>query len=787
LAVNYRRAVSTAASTTATAASAAANPAAAAKAATATAATAALDALLPGASPAHVPAPETVLFYSVRPSAGPVAPLVAGHSGGAGAAASFGTDLPLQPHDPALLGQVDGVEGGIASGWACVRGGSGGGKESAKGGSGGSQKGGPGASGAASATGAATRSTSPAPPLLVSVYVDGVHVGDAEASGPTPHPLVHRLCSSSAGDSGSGVSTGGKKGSVLAAGTMPASSGGLTGVGWTVRLPPLPQGRHELRAYAANPARTARQELAQSPLPFLETAASPDPAAALARKDAIIRVRNAQVAALWDELHTRQPWRNALADDGSGSVSFGGGGGGGGGATVVGAGGNGDGKSANATSATATSPPYTAVLAINTGLGARARRDALRRTWVPSAAPGGLAALEARHRVVIRFFVGYSAQADDPVEAALAEEAAQYGDIVRLDHVDTYADLSAKTLKLFTLLPSLWDAAFYFKVDDDVALNVPALAAYLDGRRGEGNLYLGCMKSGAVLTDRRYKWFEPEWWRFGDPAAPADGTAPPAGASINYPRHASGQLYGLSGPVARYLARAGPVLHRFANEDVTLGAWLLGLEVAHVDERRLCCDSPDRCASQTGPGNVCLGYFEMACAGICAPDKRLEPLYHACLADPLHMPRGQMSDLLSRVPPWDVNLLGGGGGGDGGGAGGGGQDEAEVEVEAKADGADTDTAGAAGAGAGAGAGGAAGAGAGAGGGAGAGAGAGAGGRAAAAAATDSDAAAAAAVPEPVTQADDPDPAGDAAAAGAAAAARAVGADAAAAKAGGGGG
>ena len=28
----------------------------------------------------------------------------------------------------------------------------------------------------------------------------------------------------------------------------------------------------------------------------------------------------------------------------------------------------------------------------------------------------------------------------------------------------------------------------------------------------------GCMKSGEVLTDKRWKWFEPEHWRFGDPA-----------------------------------------------------------------------------------------------------------------------------------------------------------------------------------------------------------------------------------------------------------------------------
>jgi hypothetical protein len=36
---------------------------------------------------------------------------------------------------------------------------------------------------------------------------------------------------------------------------------------------------------------------------------------ALKRKDAIIRVRNAQISALWDELHTRKPWTNALSGD----------------------------------------------------------------------------------------------------------------------------------------------------------------------------------------------------------------------------------------------------------------------------------------------------------------------------------------------------------------------------------------------------------------------------------------------------------------------------------------
>ena len=79
----------------------------------------------------------------------------------------------------------------------------------------------------------------------------------------------------------------------------------------------------------------------------------------------------------------------------------------------------------------------------------------------------------------------------------------------------------------------------------------------------------GCMKSGQVLTDRRFKWFEPEGWRFGDAAA-ADG-------AINYPRHASGQIYGLSGPVAKYIRRNAPILHR----------WLMSFEVEACPYREL--------------------------------------------------------------------------------------------------------------------------------------------------------------------------------------------------------
>lgn len=68
----------------------------------------------------------------------------------------------------------------------------------------------------------------------------------------------------------------------------------------------------QIRAFASNPHSTSKQELNQSPLAFIETASEPGLEEALKRKDNIIRVRNAQISALWDELHTRQPWKNAI-------------------------------------------------------------------------------------------------------------------------------------------------------------------------------------------------------------------------------------------------------------------------------------------------------------------------------------------------------------------------------------------------------------------------------------------------------------------------------------------
>ena len=92
--------------------------------------------------------------------------------------------------------------------------------------------------------------------------------------------------------------------------------------------------------------------------------------------------------------------------------------------------------------------------------------------------------------LISTFSICCSEQKGDPEDFRLQEEMKAYGDILRLDVVDSYDDLSKKTLKMFTVLPQKIDAYFYFKVDDDVALNIDAMETYLTERKNQGNLYL---------------------------------------------------------------------------------------------------------------------------------------------------------------------------------------------------------------------------------------------------------------------------------------------------------
>uniref|UniRef100_A0A0C9RQV4 Hexosyltransferase n=1 Tax=Wollemia nobilis TaxID=56998 RepID=A0A0C9RQV4_9CONI len=260
-------------------------------------------------------------------------------------------------------------------------------------------------------------------------------------------------------------------------------------------------------------------------------------------------------------------------------------------------------------------PKAFVVIGINTAFSSRKRRDSVRETWMPQGTR--LKQLEQEKGIVIRFVIGHSVTPGGILDRAIDAEDAQHKDFLRLEHVEGYHELSAKTKIYFATAVATWDAEFYIKVDDDVHVNLGMLSTTLSRHRAKPRVYIGCMKSGPVLSQKDVKYHEPEFWKFGE-----EGN--------KYFRHATGQIYAISKDLARYISTNQPILHKYANEDVSLGAWFIGLEVEHIDDRNMCCGTPPECEWKAQAGNVCVASFDWSCSGICKSVERIKHVHERC-------------------------------------------------------------------------------------------------------------------------------------------------------------
>ncbi|XP_017979493.1 PREDICTED: probable beta-1,3-galactosyltransferase 1 [Theobroma cacao] len=261
---------------------------------------------------------------------------------------------------------------------------------------------------------------------------------------------------------------------------------------------------------------------------------------------------------------------------------------------------------------------YFMVIGINTAFSSRKRRDSVRATWMPQAEKRKK--LEEEKGIIIRFVIGHSSTSGGILDKAIEAEEKVHGDFLRLQHIEGYLELSAKTKTYFATAVSLWDAEFYVKVDDDVHVNLATLGSTLAGHSNKPRVYIGCMKSGPVLARKGVKYHEPEYWKFGE-------------VGNKYFRHATGQLYAISKDLATYISINQNVLHKYANEDVSLGSWFIGLDVEHVDDRRLCCGTPPDCEWKAQAGNICVASFDWRCSGICRSVERIIEVHERCGED----------------------------------------------------------------------------------------------------------------------------------------------------------
>ncbi|GMJ00478.1 glycosyltransferase of CAZY family GT31 A [Hibiscus trionum] len=260
-------------------------------------------------------------------------------------------------------------------------------------------------------------------------------------------------------------------------------------------------------------------------------------------------------------------------------------------------------------------PKLLFVMGIITAFSSRKRRDSIRETWMPQGED--LKRLEKEKGILMRFVIGHCATPGGVLDRAIDAEEEQHKDFLRLNHIEGYHELSSKTQIYFSTAVAKWDADFYIKVDDDVHVNLGMVGSTLARHRLKPRVYMGCMKSGPVLAQKGVKYHEPEFWKFGE-----EGN--------KYFRHATGQIYAVSKDLATYISVNRHILHRYANEDVSLGSWFIGLDVEHIDERSLCCGTLMDCERKAQAGNPCGASFDWTCSGICKSVERMKEVHQRC-------------------------------------------------------------------------------------------------------------------------------------------------------------
>ncbi|CAI8584829.1 unnamed protein product [Vicia faba] len=251
-----------------------------------------------------------------------------------------------------------------------------------------------------------------------------------------------------------------------------------------------------------------------------------------------------------------------------------------------------------------------AFVGIQTGFGSVGRRQSLRKTWFPSD-PDGLQRLEEATGLAFRFVIGRTN--DRWKMSALKREIAEYDDFIQLDIEEEYSKLPYKTLAFFKAAYALFEADFYVKADDDIYLRPDRLSLLLAKERSHSQTYIGCMKKGPVFTDPKLKWYEPLSNLLGK----------------EYFLHAYGPIYALSADVVSSLvALRNNSFRMFSNEDVTIGAWMLAMNVKYENIHELC--APECTLTSIAVWDI------PKCSGLCNPEQRMLELHqmHSCIQSP---------------------------------------------------------------------------------------------------------------------------------------------------------
>eukprot|EP00890_Picochlorum_soloecismus_P002142 jgi/Picsp_1/2929/NSC_01154-R1_galactosyltransferase family protein len=196
------------------------------------------------------------------------------------------------------------------------------------------------------------------------------------------------------------------------------------------------------------------------------------------------------------------------------------------------------------------------------------RRQVIRQTWMPSKK---YQKRYSKAGIVTKFVIGNCK--DQHREEELQKEVDKYDDFMRIPTTESYENLAVKSRVFLEIVMLEYSPDYIVKVDDDVYVRLDRIPGAIRQWKEMKADYIGCMKHGEVLVNPNYKWYEPQHGLFGK----------------EYFAHSWGSLYILSNnAVTAILSIDDKYLRNFANEDVTIGSWMLALNMNHYDDRRLC-------------------------------------------------------------------------------------------------------------------------------------------------------------------------------------------------------
>ncbi|XP_033208263.1 beta-1,3-galactosyltransferase 1-like isoform X2 [Belonocnema kinseyi] len=190
-----------------------------------------------------------------------------------------------------------------------------------------------------------------------------------------------------------------------------------------------------------------------------------------------------------------------------------------------------------------TPPPFLLVVVCSAVANQKAR-SAVRNTWANKYN------LDNSYNFTVRvaFLLGQSD--NETLNNSVAEESEKFNDIIQERFLDTYNNLTLKSVMLLKWVSTNCEPTKYLmKTDDDMFINIPKLLEFLNARPQSNGTLIGCLICNAKpILDPRNKWYTPKYMY----------------AEKAYPNYLSGTAYVMSLDVASKLyqeALKTPILH----------------------------------------------------------------------------------------------------------------------------------------------------------------------------------------------------------------------------------